>query len=177
MVKKDCTQSNVRIAAKILKKKTGFLHAIIRANRREQDAEDILHNVFLSLITIPALEHIKCIDSYLCRIVINDVIDIRRKSEAYGTALREFLAYRQSRITNDFIRTIITKDEFMWIFHLAETNLPPYLLVPFSMRYKHECGIADISKKTGIAKNVIRVYLSTALKRMREVVKTRHNAC
>jgi RNA polymerase sigma factor (sigma-70 family) len=173
-VKDGYLQKNAHAAAEILREKKNFIYAIIRANRCEQDAEDIYQNLFLSLVATPIPEHIECVDGYLYRAVINDIKDICRKKKAHQTQLHKFIRRCSKHYSDDFLQTIIIKEEFLKIFYIVETKLPPHLRVPFRMRYKQECTITEISQTLGVKENVVRVYLSYGLKKIRELIKVEY---
>ena len=161
---------NISKAAEILQEKRDFIYAVIRSNGCEQETEDIFQNIFLSLATTPIPEHIENVNSYLYRTVINDIIDISRKTNAYRGKLDRFRRQCLKHYSTDFIQTIIIKEEFSEILCIVETKFPSYLRVPFCMRYKQEYTITEISQKLGVKKNVVSVYLSDGLRMLREII-------
>ena len=164
---------NLKLAARILDEKECFLRAIIQANGCGQNADDILHDIFLSLVTKPVPKYIKhTINSYLFRLVTNDIIDIRRKERAYRIRISNYRNYQRSIASITDIQTkLIEKETIQIIYDLINTRIPRYLRTVIYLRYKYQYTITEISEKLGIAENVVRVYLSTALRRIRVLTK------
>ncbi len=166
----DCQSVNVALAARVVEEKRNFIYTIVRANKCEEEAEDILQHLFLSLALKPIPDGSDGVESYLYRAIINDIIDIRRKKAAHQNVISHFLRHVQVE-NNSITNELIIKEEVERIFCLIETKLPPYLYTPFHLRYKQEYTVSEIAEKLRVNKNVVRVYLSTALKRIREILE------
>jgi len=170
MSEMDCQSVNVALAARVVEEKKNFIYTVVRANKCEEEAEDILQHLFLSLALKPIPNGIDGVESYLYRAIINDIIDIRRKKAVHQNVINRFLKHIQVE-NNSITGELIIKEEVERIFYLVETRLPPYLYTPFHLRYKQEYTISEIAEKLRVSKNVVRVYLSTALKRIRKILE------
>ena len=161
---------NMAVAAQVVREKKNFLCAIIKANKCELDADDILQNLFLSLAVKPVPADAKYINSYLYHVLIHDIIDEKRKCATRQKTLIKYAIWKCLTKVSIQDRVII-EEEYTRILALIEIKLPPYLQKPLYLRYKYGYSIAEISEKLGVKKNVIRVYLSEALKKIRNLIK------
>ena len=162
----------VALALKTIKDKKRLILSVIYSKKCEAEENDIIQDLFITLVENPIPRHIKSKDSYLRRLIINDIFDMFRKRKREQLKIHSFSENRQKTI-NDNLSSIMIEEEVEFIFRLANKKLPSYLYKPFILRYKHEFSIEEISGKLGINKNIVRVYLSNATKKMRFHLKAK----
>jgi RNA polymerase sigma factor (sigma-70 family) len=137
-----------------------------------ENAEDILQNFFLSLILKPLPPETKDIRSYLYRSLINDIKDFNRREKTHRQKIRNYRDYLIQKSNFGIVVDapdlgLTRKEQANRIFTIANTRLAPHMRITFNLRYKLGYRIGQISKTTGVKKNVIRVYLTSARKMIR----------
>ena len=165
---------NAQIVGDIFQEYYKYLQTIAHFESPE-NAEDILQGFFLSLILKPPPAEIKDMRSYLYRSLINDIKDSNRREKAHRQKIRNYRDYLIQKSNFGVVDApdfgLTKKEQANWIFRLANKILAPHLRITFNLRYKLGYKIGRISRMTGVKKNVIRVYLTSARKMVRRWIR------
>ena len=165
-------QKRVKVAGAIFDEYGDRILAIIRfkvSNRSE--ADDIFQDFFLSLVHKPVPEGIQNIEGYLYRAIINDIIDMGRRTKSYRSQLDRYAKYRKySAKYEDPHNIMIQAEEVQKMFQLIERQLPPREAEAVIERYCHDCSIDNASKRMYVGKKTFSRYLCMGLKKIRQLL-------
>jgi RNA polymerase sigma factor (sigma-70 family) len=164
-------RDNVDAVSRIFEEYEDFIREIIQ-RWNPVDADDLFQDFFLFLTSKPIPDYVENIKGYLYRALTNDIHDFFRHSSSYRSRLKRYafmLQYLDSIRTQDQI--FDDNDTAARIFKLAEEKLPPYLARTFHLHFKEQCTIREISVRIGIPPRAVSVYLSKAIKQVREHVE------
>lgn len=165
---------DVRKAGNIFREHFDFLQALAHFKSPE-NAEDILQDFFLSLILKPPPADTKNMRSYLYRSLINDVKDYHRKEKIHQQKIRNLRDYLIQKSNFSLVSApdlgLSRKEQVNRIFRVVNTRLAPHIRITFNLRYNQGYKISEISIMTGVKKNVIRVYLASARKKIRHWIR------
>lgn len=149
--------------------------------RNEKDAEDVVHNAWLSLCSVKTLETLRKISKekplekkrYIARCVRNKSVDLLRK--------RSKIKSNEVPLENEELAYMSTAENGL-DFHLmlqAEVedcltgiqSLPPKQKQYLTMHYIENLSYREIAQSTGKTEDSIRSQISNAIKNLREKVE------
>jgi RNA polymerase sigma factor (sigma-70 family) len=166
-------QKKVKVAGTIFDEYGDQIHAIIRfkvSNRLE--ADDIFQDFFLSLVHKPVPEGIQDIKNYLYRAIINDIIDMARRTKSYQARIHRYSEYRKYNAKNeDPQNMMIQAEEVKKMFQMIERQLPPREAQTIFERYGHDRSIGNASKRMHVSKKTFSRYLCMGLKKIRQLLR------
>jgi len=156
-----------------------FLRKYLKTNKPEH-AEDILQDFYLSIVIQPQALPNFLTKSYFKRALRNDIIDNERKKKAYKMFLYRYKHFVENTLgrEQDVQKTtkyIFIREDVRYIYKLAKRKLPVHLYRALVLRYRRQYSIQTISEMLNVDTNVVRVYISTALRKVREVVLINDN--
>ncbi len=144
----------------------------LKSISNEHDAEDIVGNAFAKLAGIiekkPAkLESYTHAKAYLATIIRNACIDYLRKSGR----VKE-LSPSDETIADDQLLVTELEEHDLWkhLLTLIE-HLPTQLRGVIKLSFKEGLTIEEISQRLNLSKEVVYVYKSKAIKRLRELLR------
>ena len=165
-------RDNVDTTHKVFTEHGHFIRAVIGSRvRNEAQAEDIFQNLFLSLIHNPIPEHVKDVKSYLCKAIINDIVDAARKVERY-----QALVHRYSEQLSFSINTISPenafniKEETDKVFELIKGRLRRSELRAVTLRYCNSLDTNEVAARMGVKNGTVRRYISVGLAKVRKLL-------
>jgi len=172
---KNELQKNVKCAAEIFDRYWDTIHDLIQFQSNDtSQADDIFHDLFLSLVQKPVPPQIKNIKRYLSRAVRNDIIDAKRREMTYSARILKYVhipkgAHGQRTPVDMLIRS----EQFRMILSLIQEELRPHEAKALIYRFLYNLDIADAAEKMNINKRSFSRYLCIALKKIRRLVKER----
>ena len=160
----------VQLAAEIFDEYGDDILAKIRFHLNDKsNAEDILHDFFLSLVSKPIPPNIQNIRGYLYRAVTNDIFDAVRRAKSYVTLIRKYAQCRKHSVTHENPQSIALRAEKMQkVFQLIETELPPHEAKAIAHRYIHNRNTSEAAKKMQVNERTFSRYLCTGQKKIRQ---------
>jgi len=166
-------QQRVKVATAIFHEYGDRIRAIICFNvSNRSEADDIFQDFFLSLVHKPVPEGIKNVEGYLYKAIINDIIDMDRRTKSYRVRLHRYAKYRKYNAKNEDPHNImIREEEVQKMFQLIERQLPPREAEAVIERYGHDRSIDNASKRMYVSKKTFSRYLCMGLKKIRQLLR------
>lgn len=164
-------RKRVKVAGAIFDEYGDQIHAIIRFEvSNKTEADDIFQDFFLSLVHKPIPEGIQNIEGYIYRAIINDIIDMRRRTKSYRARLHRYAKYHSYCAKHEDAHNImIQAEEVQKMFQLIEEKLPRREAEAVIERYGHGCSIDNASKRMCVSKKTFSRYLCMGLKKIRQL--------
>lgn len=159
------------------------LRSYARLLLREEEAEDVVQDVFFNIwIHRDALDASLSMRGYLLRAVYRTALNvIKRKGlqETYGNTYKEEIEEMGRRSyynpdTSDVIGRLYALDLRAEI-QAAIDSLPPRCRQVFSLGYLYDMSGKEISRKLGISLSTVENHMYSALKILREKLKSHKN--
>ncbi len=165
------SRDNVSVVTQIFEEYGEFIREIIQ-RWSPADMEDLFQDFFLFLVSKPIPDYVQNIKGYICRALTNDIHDFFRQSTSYRARLKRYAGMlRYVLPVKTGSQTCMDQDTAEHIFRLAEKRLPPYLARTFRLHFREQCNIREISARIGVPPRAVSVYLSKAVKYVRECVE------
>ncbi len=168
----DSYRDNVDTAHKVFTEHGHFIRAVIGSRvKNKAQAEDIFQNFFLSLVHNPIPERVRHVKSYLCKAIINDIVDAARKVERY-----QALVHRYSEQSIFSINTIgpenafNIKEETDKLFELIKGRLRKSELRAVTLRYCSSLDTNEVAARMGVKNGTVRRYISVGLAKVRKLL-------
>lgn len=173
-----------RVAFNELYKQHYFsLRSYARLLLHEEEAEDVVQDVFFNIwIHRDALDASLSVRGYLLRAVYHTALNvIKRKGlqENYGNTYKEEIEEMGRRSyynpdASDIIGRLYAQDLRAEI-QAAIDSLPPRCRQVFSLGYLYDMSGKEISRKLGISLSTVENHMHSALKVLREKLKSHKN--
>ncbi len=165
-------RNRVLQAAKIYDEYGDEIRSIICFNiQDEAKADDLFQEFFISLVRNPVPPDVKDIKSYLYRAVTNDVIDSSRQVKNHQEGIQKYAELNMySDSQEDPQERAIDAEETKKMFELIETRLSQRESEVVAHRFGLGLTISDTAEKIRVDRRSVSRYLSTAMKKMREIV-------
>ncbi len=175
MLRKDVkdVSCNVEKAARIFEEYGDFIHAVVHYRLKdENEADDILQDLFLSLVARPMSENVRDVKSYLYRAVVNDINDSIRRIRRYRTTIGKYAENFNYFVNNHSLRdALVEKEERNKIFKLIEELLPPREARAVTLRYKNDDETRSIAEKMGVKDRSVTKFISRGISKLRLLLK------
>jgi len=148
----------------------GYVLAILHYHRVEpHDIEDVLQEVFLSLIKNPP-QNPKTIKTYLYRTITNHCIDLYRRKQTKKKHLHQYAVdFRRYRIPDEDPAVVFSRvEQIQKIFDWMDEALPAFMVTAIKLRYQENLNNGQIAQKLKKNKTTVASYISTGMKTIRE---------
>lgn len=161
---------DVEAAAKIFLEHGDFIRIIIRQKvRSEVEAEDLFHDLFLSLATKPVPPKVQNVRSYLYRALSNDIIDSRRRIKIHQKAIQKHYAYSiYDKVNRDAESVLIDIEETVKLFDMVEKQLSSTEAKAVTLRYRENYTTEETAREMKVKPRTVSRYLSVGLSKLRE---------
>ncbi len=161
-------KANVARAANVMLAHGSFIRTIILNNTDQKDlVEDLMQNLFISLVRRPIPDDVKTIKSYLYRAITHDIIDEKRKIIRYRNHLRIFLRSVEYGVQRPPEVAMINSEEACVMLELMEEKLSPYLYQALKLRYCDSLSNPEIASKMDVSTESATKYIFLGLKKLR----------
>ena len=175
MLKKNVkdVSCNVEKAARIFEEYGDFIHAVAYHRLKdENEADDILQDLFLSLVARPVSEDVRDVKSYLYRAVVNDINDSIRRIISYRTTIGKYAKNFDYFVNEHSLRdALIEREEKDKIFKLIQELLPPREGRAVTLRYKNDYDTRSIAEKMGVKNRSVTKFISRGISKLRLLLK------
>ena len=163
--------NNVERAAQIFSEYGDFILAVIHyQTSNHAHADDLFQDFFLSLISRPVPSEVQNVKGYLYRAITHDIIDAARRVDKYRNLMHKYaenLDYSVNKNTPE--NALIKVEEINRTFKRIEGCLPCSEAQAITFRYRDNCAIKDISDKMHVNKRSASKYISTGLRKIRQI--------
>jgi RNA polymerase sigma factor (sigma-70 family) len=133
----------------------------------------LFQDLFLSLVLKPLPRDIRNTRSFLYRVITARVIDKFRHENRMKALISKYARRKQGgqeEFQEDFL---VETESAEKMFSLIQKHLPPNEALVIMLRYKHGFDISQTAKKMGVKPRSVSHYLSTAISKIRYVMKDR----
>lgn len=163
-------QKKVKLATAIFAEYGNQIRTAIQFNLNDKSQiDDIFQNVFLSIVHKPVPKHIENIRGYLYIAIINDIVDMARRTKSYRTRIRRYAECRKYSIINDDPENILIQaEERQKMIELIEKQLPPREAQAVTQRYAYDIDIGQAAQNMDISRRSLSRYLCVGLKKIRQ---------
>lgn len=165
----DSRTDSANAAAQVFAKYGDFIRTIIRYHiGNEVQADDLLQDFFLALVSNPVPPDIQNVKSYLYRAVTNDIIDATRRVERYRRH-----TYKYARRGNHVIDKTTPEDLFIEaeekdkMFELIEMRLRHTEGQAITLRYRNNNNVKEVAERMKVSIGTARRYISVGLGKIR----------
>lgn len=147
-----------------------------RRLRSEQDVEDILQDLFISLIEGKAsFENEHSIRAFLHKRLKSRIIDFYRKALLNTTF--ELHECRNSEASDTYSDTALLHNELELIVQQEISNMPEKMKEIFLLSREEQLSNEEIAQQLNLSNQTVRNQVSAALKRIRLAVKVYGEDC
>ncbi|MFA5252417.1 MAG: sigma-70 family RNA polymerase sigma factor [Phycisphaerae bacterium] len=168
--KKSVPPGNVAHAAEIFSKYGDFIRTVIYYHvENDAQADDLLQDFFLSLVSRPIPANIQNVKGYLYKAITNDIVDAIRRTDKYKTRMGKYAECFNYPINNDGPENaLIEMEQTNEMFKLIEGWLRHSESEAITLRYKNSYNIKEAAKKMHVDDRTISRYISTGLNKVRQ---------
>jgi RNA polymerase sigma factor (sigma-70 family) len=165
---------NVSTAQQVFKEHGDFIRRTIQFHiGNKPEADDLFQDLFLFLVLKPLPEDIHDIRSLLYRVITARVIDKFRYENRIKTFISKYAQMRE--LTGEFQEdSLVETEEAEKMFSLIQKHLPRNEALVIMLRYKYGLDIGETAKKMGVKPRSVSHYLSTAISKIRCVLKDKY---
>ena len=166
------TRRRVKRAEEVFDRYGDEIRAMIDFNVKDKSsAEDIFHDLFVSIVKKPVPLGIENVRAYLYRAVSNDVVDRFRRARNHREGIQGYAEYRRDRAGEKEPQNVaIEAEETERMLQLIESHLPPRQANAFIQQCGVRRGASDAAAELGIDRRSVSRYLTEAIKKMRRIV-------
>jgi RNA polymerase sigma factor (sigma-70 family) len=165
---------NVGTAQQVFEKHGDFIRRIIQFHvGNKPEADDLFQDLFLFLVLKPLPEDIHNIRSLLYRVITARVIDKFRYENRIKALISKYA--QRKELTGEFQEdSLVETEEAERMFSLIQKHLPRNEALVIMLRYKYGFDISETAKRMGVKPRSVSHYLSTAISKIRCVLKDRY---
>ncbi|AKD05225.1 sigma-70 family RNA polymerase sigma factor [Pontibacter korlensis] len=140
--------------------------AAFRRLRSEEEVEDILQDIFLSLVQKPeVLDKEGSVKAYLHQALKYKIIDFYRKDQLrHSFALEELQATKHAGTTSD---ELLLAEELELCVQEEVSRMPEKMQQVYLLSRKESMSIEQIAEQLGISNQTVKNQISSALRRLR----------
>ncbi|MDD5064709.1 MAG: sigma-70 family RNA polymerase sigma factor [Phycisphaerae bacterium] len=162
--------ANVARAAEIFSKYEDFIRTVICYHvKNDAQADDLLQDFFLSLVSKPIPANIHNVKGYLYKAITNDIVDAVRRVEKYKTRMGKYAeCFNYSVNNNEPENALIEIEQTNEMFRLIKGCLRYSEAQAITLRYKNSYNIEEAAKKMNVNNRTISRYISTGLNKVRQ---------
>jgi RNA polymerase sigma factor (sigma-70 family) len=138
------------------------------------NGDDVFQGIFLRLLEKPIPSEVVNRQSYLYRMIINNIINEVHRVEAYKKRISRYSQAQPSkaRVRGPYEKTA-QANEFNHIIQIIDNKLPSQIATALKLRYKKDDTNGAIAQAMSVKKETGRRYIRRGLKKLREIFK--HN--
>lgn len=168
--KKRNALSNIDLAEELFIKHGEFIRAVISFNVKNRAlSEDIFQDLFLFFASNPVPQDVQSVKGFLYRVISDKVKDAFRKIGRYQGRIQRYAKHRRCIIEDSPEDAVIEAEEIGKMFELIERRLPQKEALAVTLRYRHNYDTREVAKKMGIRPRSVSRYVSTGLRKVRQV--------
>jgi len=145
--------------------------AVKACMRNSCEAEDVLQDLFISLVEKPIPSGVRNVRQYLFRTIRNDVTDAVRRRRNYDARIERYARRRPEATAGEFPHDILARaEETHRIFQLVERHLPQREAEAVMQRYRYDKDTGDAAEAMGVNSRTFSRYVCMGIKKIRELV-------
>ncbi len=169
---------NVEAAYRVYVEHGGFVRRLLSSLAPSEDvAEDIYHDLFLSLVGKALPEGITNTKGYLYKAVVHSVFTSKRRaittdSNTKRYSMEFYRRIHESNVNNRSpLDALIEKEDHDRVFERIEAILPETEATAIKRRFGEGDSRTDVARGMGVNPNTVSVYVSLGLKKLRNSLR------
>ena len=164
------TPSNVQRATEIFFEHCDFIRAVIRYKIKDENtAEDLFHNLFLSLVSRPVPAEVQDIKGYIYKAIINDVTDHIRHLERYQALTHKCADFNKLTVNNRVPEdALMEKEQIDRMIALIRKRVTKNEFKAIASRHLDGLSIKEAADKMSINNRSVSRYISTGLRKVKQ---------
>jgi RNA polymerase sigma factor (sigma-70 family) len=161
---------DIQRAAAIFSEHGDFIRAVIRHKIKDENrAEDLFHDIFLSLVSRPIPAEIRDIKGYLYKVIINDAKDRIQHLNRYHAMRKKSANYGKITINNRLPEdALIEKEQTNRMIELIRMRATKNELKAIALRYRDGLSIKESADRMNIKDRSVVRYISTGLSKVKK---------
>ncbi len=170
---KDRPTCNPTEVKQIYEKDGDFIRKVIQVHLGNSlNGDDVFQGFFLRLLEKPIPSEVVDRQSYLYRMIINNIINEVHRIETYKKRLSRYSQVQPSRARERGpYEKAAQANEFNWIMQIIDNKLPSQIATALKLRYKKDDTNGAIVQAMSVKKETERRYIRRGLKKLREIFK------
>ena len=170
------TSGDVQRAAAIFFEHCDFIRTVIRYKIKDEGiAEDLYHNLFLSLVSRPVPAEVQDIKGYIYKAIINDITDHIRHIGRYQTSTNKYANYSNyskltvnNRLPEDALIEKEQTEQTNRMVELIKRRVTKKEFKAITSRYRDGLSIKETADRLGIDNHSVSRYVSTGLRKVKQ---------
>ena len=169
---------DVQRATAIFFEHCDFIRAVIRYKIKDESmAEDLFHNLFLSLVSRPVPAEVRDIKGYIYRAIINDVTDHIRHLGRYQSLTHRCADYNKLTINNRLPEdALMEKEQSDKMIELIKKRVTRNEFKAIASRYRDDLSIKEAADRMNIDDRSVVRYISTGLRKVKKYLAIKQEA-
>lgn len=161
---------NVQRAAAIFFEHCDFIRAVICYKIKDESvAEDLFHNLFISLVSRPVPAEIRDIKGYIYRAIINDITDHIRHVVKYQAMTHKCADYNKLTVNNRLPEdALIEKEQTDRMIELIRKRVTRKEFKAIASRYSDGLSVKEVASRMNINNRSASRYISTGIKKVKQ---------
>ena len=161
---------DVQRATAIFFEHCDFIRAVIRYKIKDESmAEDLFHNLFLSLVSRPVPAEVRDIKGYIYRAIINDVTDHIRHLGRYQSLTHRCADYNKLTINNRLPEdALMEKEQSDKMIELIKKRVTRNEFKAIASRYRDDLSIKEAADRMNIDDRSVVRYISTGFRKVKK---------
>jgi RNA polymerase sigma factor (sigma-70 family) len=164
------TPGDVQRATAIFFEHCDFIRAVIRHKIKDESlAEDLFHNLFLSLVSRPAPAEVRDIKGYIYKAIINDITDHIRHIGKYQAMTHRCANYNKLTVNNRLPEdALIEKEQTDRMIELIRKRVTRNEFKAIASRHLDGLSIKEAADRMSIDNRSVSRYISTGLRKVKQ---------
>jgi RNA polymerase sigma factor (sigma-70 family) len=161
---------DVQRATAIFFEHCDFIRTVIRYKIKDESmAEDLFHDLFLSLVSRPVPAEVRDIKGYIYRAIINDVTDHIRHLERYQTIAHRCADYNKLTVNNRLPEdALMEKEQTDRMIELIKKRVTKNEFKAITSRYRDGLSIKEAADRMSINNRSVSRYISTGIRKVKQ---------
>jgi RNA polymerase sigma factor (sigma-70 family) len=161
---------DVQRATAIFFEHCDFIRAVIRHKIKDESlAEDLFHNLFLSLVSRPVPAEVQDIKGYIYKAIINDITDHIRHIGKYQAMTHKCADYNKLTVNNRLPEdALIEKEQIDRMIKLIRKRVTRNEFKAIASRHLDGLSIKEAADRMSINNRSVSRYISTGLRKVKQ---------
>ncbi|MFA5251320.1 MAG: sigma-70 family RNA polymerase sigma factor [Phycisphaerae bacterium] len=161
---------DVKRATAIFFEHCDFIRAVIRYKIKDESmAEDLFHNLFLSLVSRPVPPEIRDIKGYIYRAIINDITDHIRHVGRYQVMTHKCADYNKLTVNNRLPEdALMEKEQTDRMIALIRKRVTKNEFEAITSRYREGLSVKEVANRMSINNRSVSRYISTGIRKVKQ---------
>lgn len=138
--------------------------------KNKADADDLYHDLFLSLLQQPIPDGVKDVRAYLYRAIVNDIMNLKLRRQRHGSKMRDLYGLRPQQVQSDPADQSLHLEQLARAYELIEERRHLREMQAVELRYRQECTTDEAACEMAVVTRTIDRYVCIGLKELRKLM-------